>query len=509
MKSRPAIKSSRTSPRSEFLLAASALVLLSAAAAAFFWWRGWLLYYGDAEAHLDIARRIVDSRTPGYDQTGGVWLPLPHWLMLPLVRIDALWYSGIAGTVPSAAAFVAGGLFFFAAARRVFHSAAAGATALAVLALNPNLLYLQSIPMTESLSFACLAAVLYFTVRFRDTQGWGAVAGAGVAACAGALTRYDAWMLLPVVAVYFLIAARRRRVWVAAAFCLIAGAGPAFWLFHNWWLTLDPLDFYRGPWSPRAIQGAADYPGRNDWTVAAKYYRTAAQLCAGPCLVYLAIAGAVGALIKRAIWPMLLLAAPGVLYIWSMYNGTVPIFMPSLKPFSYYNTRYGLAVLPLLAFSAGGLAAIMPARFRGVGAVLIVLAAITPWVAHPRPSYWVTWEESRVNSESRRQWTTEAANYLRPRYKPGSGILTVCGAMGSIFREMRLPLRETFSCDNGLFFQAAVARPELWLQEEWVVTTGGGDAQTAVNRAARHGIRYSLEKTIITRDSPVIEIYRR
>src|ERR1017187_7024322 len=47
--------------------------------------------------------------------------------------------------------------------------------------------YLQSIPMTESLFSACLLALLYFTVRFRDTQGWGAVAGAGVAACAATL----------------------------------------------------------------------------------------------------------------------------------------------------------------------------------------------------------------------------------------------------------------------------------------------------------------------------------
>ena len=30
------------------------------------WRAGWTLYYGDAEAHLNIARRIIDSRTPGY-----------------------------------------------------------------------------------------------------------------------------------------------------------------------------------------------------------------------------------------------------------------------------------------------------------------------------------------------------------------------------------------------------------------------------------------------------------
>ena len=62
-----------------------ALAAWSAAAVWFFYSRGWLLYYGDAEAHLNIARRIFDSQTPGYDQIGTAWLPLPHWLMLPFV----------------------------------------------------------------------------------------------------------------------------------------------------------------------------------------------------------------------------------------------------------------------------------------------------------------------------------------------------------------------------------------------------------------------------------------
>ena len=65
-------------------------------------------------------------------------------------------------------------------------------------------------------------------------------------------------------------------------FSLLAGLGPLFTLGHHWWLTGDALAFYRGPYSPRAIQGNAAYPGRNDWREAFLYYRTAAQLCAGP-----------------------------------------------------------------------------------------------------------------------------------------------------------------------------------------------------------------------------------
>jgi len=119
-----------------------ALALLSAAAIAFFYSRGNLCYYGDAEAHLDIARRIVDSRTPGYDQVGVVWLPLPHWMMLPLVRYDRLWINGLAGAIPYGVAFVIGACFLFAAARRIFADTAAALAATALWALNPNVLYL-------------------------------------------------------------------------------------------------------------------------------------------------------------------------------------------------------------------------------------------------------------------------------------------------------------------------------------------------------------------------------
>src|ERR1019366_5974120 len=95
-----------------------ALAAWSAAAVWFFSSRGWLLYYGDAEAHLNIARRILDSQTPGYDQTGTGRLPLPHWLMLPFAGFDDWWRSGMAGSIPAAACFVAAGAFLFSAVRR-------------------------------------------------------------------------------------------------------------------------------------------------------------------------------------------------------------------------------------------------------------------------------------------------------------------------------------------------------------------------------------------------------
>ena len=198
---------------------------------------------------------------------------------------------------------------------------AAGVTAAALFALNPNMLYLQSIPMTEIEAFACLSALLYFTVRFRDTQGWGSVAGAGVAALAGTLTRYEGWFLLPFVAVYFLVAAKRQRVAVAVLFCALASLGPLFWLFHNWWLNGDPLDFYRGPWSARdSGQSRLSREARLEPRAVLLSHR--GRPVRRPLLPWIALAGVVAALWPRAFWPLLLLLLPGAFYVWSMHPRT-------------------------------------------------------------------------------------------------------------------------------------------------------------------------------------------
>src|ERR1043166_1305629 len=69
---------------------------------------GEILLYGDAVAHINIARKVFDSRTPGPLQLGTVWLPLPHLLMLPFLVRRWLWQTGIGGSLPSLAAYIFG-----------------------------------------------------------------------------------------------------------------------------------------------------------------------------------------------------------------------------------------------------------------------------------------------------------------------------------------------------------------------------------------------------------------
>src|SRR5579885_3387690 len=371
------------------LIVASALSAISIAASAWCLSRGYTLYYGDAEAHLNIARRIVDSRTPGPEQIGTVWLPLPHLAMIPFVLRDDWWRSGFAGAIPSMICFVLAGMFLFAAARR---ESISGIAAVSIFALNPNILYLQSTPMTELLFAASLAAILWATVWFRDSQNPWAIVAAAVASIAASLTRYEGWFLIPFVTIYVFIAAKRKRH--ALFFAVIAALAPAAWLAHNLFYYGNALEFYNGPWSAMAIykraldNGMKPYPGDHDWRAAVEYYLAAARLVAGwPALIF-AAAGVAAAFWRRKWWPLILLALPPLFYVWSMHSSGTPIFVPTLWPHSYYNTRYAVAILPLAAFAVGALA------IRRWMAPVAAAIALTAWFVMPP----ICWKESEVNS---------------------------------------------------------------------------------------------------------------
>ena len=503
-----ATTSSKTAPTfrsASVVLCAFVLAIWTAIVVWFCCSRGWLLYYGDAECHLDIARRMVDSQTPGYSQVGTVWLPLPHWAMLPFAGRDDLWHSGLAGSIPSAFFFAMGGCFLFAAVRRIFQSRPAAIAATGLCVLNPNLLYIQATPMTEGMFFGCLAALLYFTVRFRETQAWWAVTGAGIALCLGTLTRYDGWFLIPFVGLYFLWTARERRFRVAIVFCLLASLGPLFWLVHNWILSGDPLGFYRGPYSALAIQGSANYPGRHYWPRAFQFFGFDAWFCAGPCLAVLGTLGVIAVAAKRAFWPLILLLLPPAFYLYSMHSGGTPIFVPVLYSGAYYNVRYGLSILPLLAVSTGALVTVFPVWMRSKVAAVAIVAATVPWFVHPHPENWIVFQEGNKNYAGHRQLERQVEDYLRPRYVRGTGIVTEFGATTAIYRELGIPLRETLTGDNGPIWGAATNGANQFPHQAWAVVIAGDYAEKAVQKAGC----FTLEQTFKVNDAPEIHIYRR
>jgi hypothetical protein len=476
---------------------------------------GYTLADGDAESHLNIARRILDSRTPGVDQFGTGWLPFQHALMLPLVWNDRWWQSGLAGAVPSGCAFVVGCVLLYSTARRVFPARAAAMTALAVFALNPNILYLQSAAMNEVIFLATLAGLLFTTVWFQETGSAMAVIAAGVFSNAAALTRYDGWFLIPFVTLFFFVAGGRRRWWAGLLFGAIAAIAPLVWFAYNWWFYRNPLEFFNGPYSTKAIYergikaGGARQPGDHDWLLAARYLWAAAALAAGAPLAWLGVAGAAAAIWMRRWWVVLLLSLPPVFYVWSIHSSGAQIFVPALWPHSHYNTRYGTAMLPLFAMGAAALVAVAPGRFRIAAAGAVIASAIAPWLIHPQPDTWVCWKEPRVNSAARRTWTAAAARYMKSNYREGEGIFTEFGDLTGILRAGGIPLREMLHEGNSPQWMAAERKPGLFLKEGWVIAFAGDPVATAIQRANRSGPLYTLVALVQTPGADVIEIYRR
>lgn len=451
---------------------------------------GQILAYGDAEAHLNIARKLIDNRHPAYRELGTVWLPVPHLLMLPLLSIDRLYRNGLAGAIPSACCWVAAGVLLYAAIRKLAGAWEPAACALAIFAFNPNLLYLASTPMTEPVFYMELAGLLYSLASYRESGKLGSVIAAVIWSWCAVLTRYEGWLLVPIIGLF--LAARRKWTHVAI---YLAGASlaPLYWLAHNWWVYGDALEFYRGEWSAKAIyqrgqaRGATPYPGIGHWTVAIEYYLTAGRVALGVPAMWIAAAGIVAALCKRWYWfVLLLIAAPLVTVSGMESGGGVEIFVPPLWPFSYYNSRYALALLPLAALGAAASVALMP-RFRGTTAIVIALAAVIPWIAYPRPSNWVVWSESQTNSVERRAWTHKVASILGPSFRAGDRILYSFGDLTAILRESGIPLRAGLQSGNQLEWLRTIARPDLFLDQDWVLDFEDGPAASAARRLRNPG----------------------
>jgi hypothetical protein len=349
--------------------------------------RGYLLLYGDAVAHLAIARRLVDSHYPGLAQLGGVWLPLPHLLMLPFIRNITMWQTGLAAAPMSMVSYALSVAGIWRLARRMMRLRWVMVASM-FYALNPNLLYLATTAMTEALFLALLVWSVVVTMEGAAALRAGNVRAArwrmvfaGLLVLGQVLTRYDGWIVGAAVWACFAwgvwkssAEVRRRVLPTFILFTVICAAGPLLWFWYNQHFEHDWLDFMRGPYSAAAIDRKTSPAGQHyrEWhhpLRALTYYSRTAQIDAAAWETgfMLAAAALYGVWLSwrrrgqdevraRGEWMAILLWVPLPFYWYSVAYGSVPIFIPQLYPHSYYNARYGMEMLPALA-AYGALAA--------------------------------------------------------------------------------------------------------------------------------------------------------
>lgn len=463
--------------RRDYRIVAAAAALVSIAAFLWYFFHDEILLYGDAVAHINIARRVFDSRSPGLLQLGTVWLPLPHVLMIPFVIGQRMWTSGLGGSVPSMIAFVLSVIGIFRLVRgRASRTTAWIATL--IFALNPNLLYMQSTAMTESVFLATFIwAVVYLDeflrglfpddrsapANLKPTQ---AVERCGIVLAAAILTRYDGWVLAAVVGVVIALAllrVGREAGWKPfrplirsfALFLILCALTPTLWLAQNYALSARPLDFLNGPYSAKVIEqrstkpGDPPHPGTADLKVSTIFFLKAAKLNIAdetwqPILFALALTGTLLAVLRPGRFGGLLLFwLPLPFYAYAVAYGSVPIFTPVWWPHSYYNVRYGLELLPVFAvFVALNYEWFrdIPVRYlrRAAEVALIVLCAGSYLqVARTTP---ICLREARANSSSRIALEKRLAAILKTT-PSNSVILMQTGEFVGALQRAGIPIR--------------------------------------------------------------------
>ena len=501
---------------------ALSIVAIVLAGLYFFYSRGLTNTYGDAIAHMEGARRIFDSLTPGYSEIGTVWLPLFHLLVAPLARNDFLWRTGLAGSIVSSAAFAGAAWILYRFGTAVNANRSAGLLSLAVFLLSPNLLYLASTPLTEPLAIFWAVLVVYELFRYQQSGSMVNLWVAAGAAFLGTLTRYEEWYVLPFAALFVLLARRQfwqRRVRHALIFSLIAGAGPTLWLLHNAYRFANPLEFYNGPFSAKAIYAhqlattAFPYPTDGKLLLSAQYYLEDLKLVFAAWPLQLAVLGLITYLLYRPAWvrgsAAFLFLVPLPFYVNALAYAAIPLYVPTRFPFTYYNLRYGAEMVPALAvFAAFVLPRPLPRRWRhGLLALFLAGLVFESCVLFSGGAQRLAVaREGILNTPCRSQRQQAIIRLLGAQYD-GGRVLVSAGKWPCVFPEVGIHFRNTISDSNREYWRQLRADAGPWV--EWIIRGDGDPVDELMSAYPQAFAQFELvEKDSFAKEGSV-EIYRK
>ena len=418
---------------------------------------GLTLSHYDSRGHLIVARRIVDSITPGWQQIGAVWLPLPHLLNAVPVQVNAFYRNGASAVAISIVAFAVAAAAISWIVLTLTESPAAAIASAAVFALNPNVVYLQATPMTEPLLLALTSlgvAMLLVWVNRHQTAGGITSASVGVVFAFACLTRYEAWPVTCAALVAATWALWRRGEPLVRACRRVLGVGlcPAvavvgFAIFSRvvvgqWFVSADFFVPENKALGLPVLAGAEILWGTNELS--------------GLPIVVLAVAGCAALLVwgmasrRRADWLIALSLVATAAVPWAAFIEGHP-----------FRIRY---MVPLIAFEAVAIGALVGGASRKfkraevLAAVLVLCTAV--YILHPLDAtapmvVEAQWDRPNVPD---RQLVT---NCLRARYD-GASIMVSMGSLGHYLQETSrdgFNLRDFLHEGNGDIWLAALEGP--------------------------------------------------
>ncbi len=429
------------------------------------------LSHYDARGHLVVARRTIDGLTPGWRQIGAVWLPLPHLLNALPVQWDWSYRTGWSGVVLSIG-FLSAGLG--ALAGWLWRSTSSWAIAVAVplvILLNPNVLYLQSTPMTEPLLFGLSLAALVSMDRWLQQSGPEQTLRTGTVLAALMLTRYEGWFITAALVAAAAVASIPR----AARLALYPSAAVVAFLLLSWGST--------GQWFVTSGFFEANNPALGDLALAFSQVAEGVTALGGPWLLWFGLAGAIACVvavgqtpktpsregIARALVP-LTMAAAAALPAYAFYSGH-PI-----------RIRYMTALIVAAPVIGAFALARLPRRLHAPAAAALLAVAL--WMTPPLDD-----AAPMVREAQREQPTSDARQAVTVALTDvwdGSPIMASMGSLGHYMQQLAahgFELRDFLHEGNGDLWTAALTAPRPYVK--WILieeSAEGGDTLAALTR---------------------------
>lgn len=445
-----------------------------------------------------MARRIIDSLTPGWQQVGAVWLPLPHLLNMLPVQIDWFYRTGASAIAISVASVALACWALSSIVLRSTDSPSGALAGSALLLLNPNVLYLQSTPMTEPLLLGTSLAGIALTIVWVEDGRRRWPVAPGLMMAAACLTRYEAWPIAAAVAVLAAVVMLRRgshvreTVTATMRLAIFPVVAVALFLVNSRW-TVGAWFVSSGFFVPDNTE-ALGHP-----LIALHQVREGLRALSGTGLLWSGYAGAAGTLVAfarsraRAPLVVLLSLAAAAALPWAAYMQAHP-----------FRIRYDVPLVAACAALAGAGIGLLAARIQPIAAAAIVALALVQ--AHPLDRTAPLILESQrdaANAAARRTVT----DFL-VAHRDGRTIMMSMGSLGHYMQDLSAQgfvIRDFLHEGNGDLWNFAVGDPGAVVG--WIAIEEKAEGGDALYRQAQRDPAFLREFTRVAEGGGVA-LYR-
>ncbi len=417
--------------------------------------------------------------------------------MLP-VQIDALYRSGWSAIAISIASMALAAWAIAWMIQRTTGSIAAGAAAAAVLVLNPDVLYLQSTPMTEPLLFGTTFLAVALIARWLDDDPRRSARAPGWAVTAACLTRYEAWPIT-IAALALAFGVLLRRGWRPGD-AILPVARLAAWPFFTAIAFAVNSKITVGSWFVDSGFFVPDNPALGHPLLAWHQVWDGLVRLTGSAVPWIAVAAAVAIVMtgarsrSRASLTLVVALAACAALPWAAYYRGHPVRL-----------RYDVPLVAAAAAIAGAGIGLLPRAARGAAAVLTI--AIAVWQAHPLDP------NAPVIAESRR----DAPNAIGRRavtaylvaHRDRTEIMMSMGSLAHYMHDLSFEgfvLRDFLHEGDGDIWTRALGHPRLFAG--WIAIEEKAEGGDELYWRARHDPHF-LEGFERVAEGGGVALYRR